>query len=249
MKRGLLALLALTLGCVLCAHAQPQWPIENHYKVYNIDPMPVFSGAIQLEDQFDGYFVDVLILEKFANPVVKNDEEIIFPDTHHTWWSVDLPGLTRNIEVINQFGDAVWQVENPQYLVLPARKYEPGPPLQNNHYLAYQAYGPIVGVPVSLVDQFGAVSVVVLEPLYFLNPVQKIADGVLYPIIDSDAHLACYRIDPPMAYQIAVLAHDQFGVWDFQVLDHDCLCVPSWKIPVVATEQRTWSDIKGLYRN
>ena len=248
MKHLILFLLTLTLACAICAQAQP-WPEENHYKVYNIDPPYTFTGDIQLSDQFGGYNVNLLVLEKFANPVQKNGEPIIFFETHHTWWHVDLVGSGWSILVENQFGEQAWQVEDPQYLVLPARKYEPGPPLQNNHYLAYEASGAPVNLPVNLADQFGVVDVIAMEPVYFLNPVEKVVDGVLYPILDPEAHLACYRIEPPMAYDIQVLAFDQFGIWDFLVLDHDCLCVPSWKRQVVTTEARTWSDVKGLYHD
>ena len=249
MKRMILVSLALTLACVLCAQAQP-WPNENHYKVYNIDPPYTFTGPIQLFDQFGGYNVDLLVLEKFANPVQKNGEPIIFPETHQTWWHVDLVGDGWSILVDNQFGEQVWQVGDPQYLVLPARKYEPGPPLQNNHYLAYEAFGEPVNLPVNLADQFGVIDVIAMEPLYFLNPVEKVApDGVVYPILDPEAHLACYRIEPPMPYDIQVLAFDQFGIWDFFVIDHDCLCVPSWKRQVIGTENRSWSDVRGLYHD
>lgn len=247
MKRIALALFALTLGCVVGAHAQ--WPEENHYKVYNVGPPMEHFGAVQLADQFGGYFVDRLMLEKFANPVSKNGEPILFPELHHSWWAVDLVGEGWQIDLLNQFGPQSWQVGDPRFLVLPARKLESGPPLPFNHYLAYDAFGPPLQLPVQLVDQFGAVDVMVLEPLYFLNPVEKVHEGMLFPIVDPQAHLACYRIDPPLPFDIPIFLEDQFGLHDVVVLDHDCLCVPSWKNIVIGTENRTWSDIKGLYRD
>jgi hypothetical protein len=247
MKRVVMALLALTLGCVVCAHAQ--WPEENHYKVYNVAPPVEYFGNIQLVDQFGDYFVDRLVLEKFANPVSKNDEPILFPELHHTWWALDLVGEGWQIDLLNQFGLQSWQVGNPRFLVLPARKFEMGPPLPFNHYLAYEAFGEPIMLPVNLLDQFDVVDVVVLEPLYFLNPVDKVHEGATFPIVDPQAHLACYRIDPPLPYDIPIVAEDQFGQHDVVVLDHDCLCVPSWKNIVIRTESRTWSDIKNLYRD
>ena len=89
MKRAMLALVALALCCALAAQAQP-WPEENHYKVYLVDPPHTFVGPVQLHDQFGGYFTDMFVLEKFANPVQKNDEPILFPEAHQTWWRVDL---------------------------------------------------------------------------------------------------------------------------------------------------------------
>jgi hypothetical protein len=247
MKRVLLSLFALMLCIVVCAHAQ--WPEENHYKVYNIDPGFDYHGNIQLLDQFGSYSVESLWLQKFANPVHKNQEPIFFPEVHHTWWMLDLMGVGWRVDLFNQFGPQVWQVENPRYLVAPARKYETGPPLPFNHYLAYEAFGVPLQMPVFLQDQFGDVEVVVMEPLYFLNPVEKTHDGLVYPIIDPMSHLACYRIDPPLPYDIQVVAEDQFGMHDFMIMDHDCLCVPSWKENVVKTENKTWSDIKELYRD
>lgn len=251
MKRVMLALLALTLCCVMLAHAQ-DWPEENHYKVYNVIPPHNYVAPVQLADQFGSYFVDTFFLEKFANPVHKNQEPIFFPEVHQTWWKVDLAGAGWRVVISNQFGDQAWQVNDPQYLVLPARKYEPGPPLQHNHYLAYSAFGEPIHLDVNLIDQFGIVDAVVMEPLYLLNPVEKVHDGVLYPIIDPQAHLACYRIDPPLPYDIWVIAFDQFNhymEWELMVADHDCLCVPSWKSEVVQTEARSWSNIKNLYRD
>lgn len=245
MKRlSMLVMVVLLVSGVALA----QWPEENHYKVYNLMPPQPYARVVQLADQFGGYTVDMLSLEKFANPVHKNGEPIIFPETHHTWWAVDLAGSGWIIEADNQFGPQVLHVGDPRYLVLPARKYEDGPPLQNNHYLAYEATGEPIMRTVNLADQFGVVDVVVLEPVLFLNPVEKMVDGVVHPIVDPEAHLTCYRIDPPMPYQIMVLAFDQFGVWEFEVVGHELLCVPSWKFDVVSTEQRSWSDIKELYR-
>lgn len=247
MKRVMTVLLALTLACVLCWPALAQWPLENHYKVYNVSPPYTFTTNVLLVDQFGTYAPPAMILTDFANPVMKNDEPIVFPENHHTWWQVDLVGTGWIVEVENQFGDQVWQLTNPRYLVLPALKNQSGPPPLHNHYLAYEAVGQPVNLPVTLADQFGVVQVVAAEPVFFLNPVEKIVEGEVYPILDPQAHLACYRIIPPLAYDIQLLAFDQFGEWELLALDHDCLCVPSWKRTVVRTEQRTWSEIKGLF--
>lgn len=237
------------LSVLLIASASAQFPLENHYKVYNIMPPFTYTANILLMDQFGDYQVSFLTLEKFATPVEKNGEPILYPELHHTWWRIDVPQAPGwNITIDNQFGEQVWHVDNPQYLVLPARKFEPGPPLPFNHYLAYNAIGPDVAVPVHLVDQFGIFDGVAMTPEFFLNPVQKTADGVVYPIIDQEAHLACYRLDPPWTYLIPVVAFDQFGEWQFDLIDHDCLCVPSFKQVVVQTESSTWGEIKSLYR-
>ncbi len=248
MKRSL-SFVALFASLVLIATtAGAQWPAENHYKVYTLQPPATFAGSLVLADQFGIYQISAITLDRFATPVEKNGEPIIEPLLHQTWWRLDIPTVGWFVELGNQFGEQGWQIGDLRYLVAPARKYEPGPPLPYNHYLAYDATGPDVAVPVHLVDQFGAVDVVALRPLYFLNPAEKQVDGVVYPIIDPEAHLACYELDPIMTYGILVTAFDQFGTWEFTIQNHECLCVPSVKHGVVATEDRTWGEIKSLYR-
>ncbi len=134
--------------------------------------------------------------------------------------------------------------------MLPANKNQPpGWPTDRNHYLAYQASGPVVDIPVVLQDQWNTVSVVAAEPEMWLNPVRKTHNGQIFPIVDPVAHLACYRLLPPMPAFHPAVASDQFGVWQIEALDHCWLCVPSYKRVVVGTEPKTWGDIKALYHN
>jgi hypothetical protein len=256
MKRLTGILLVLALGVVLCTGVSAQPLLENHYKVYNVSPPITYAGGLLLQDQFGSYNVGPLVLRKLANPVAKIHNgvlfPILFPEVHQTWWGLDLTGQGWVVEVENQFGVSVWHVGNPRFLVLPARKNQPGPPLIHNHYLAYEATGPGIFVPVQLDDQFGPSEQVVAEPVLFLNPVQKTTpNGVVYPIEDPEAHLACYRLQPVMPYNIQVLAWDQFGNWQQPwqiVVNDDCyLCVPSHKRTVVETEKTTWGDVKALY--
>ena len=57
MKRVMIASLALTLLCVVCAPAQT-WPEEKHYKVYIVEAPFNLSAPIRLNDQFGDYFAD-----------------------------------------------------------------------------------------------------------------------------------------------------------------------------------------------
>ena len=246
MKR-LTILLALVFVVASWAVASAQWPLENHYKVYQVAPPYTYSASIVLNDQFGTYSAQTLVLDKFATPVMKNEEPILYPEAHQTWWRLDIPTEGWDVGVDNQFGFHSWHIGDVRFLVLPARKFEPGPPLLRNHYLAYAASGPPAGIPVHLTDQFGTVDVIAAEPELFLNPVEKMVNGVIYPIIDPTAHLACYRLDPPMLYTLPVVAFDQFGAWQFQLEDHRWLCVPSFKRQVVATEATTWGRVKALY--
>lgn len=240
-------LLLLAFALAFGADALAQWPLENHYKTYTLTPPYTHPGPIVLHDQFGHYTAPLLILDMFATPVMKNDEPILDPRAHQTWWRLDLPAAGWDIGVENQFGFRIWHVQDVRYLVLPALKFEPGPLPERNHYLAYQAFGPRVDLPVHLTDQFGAVDALVTEPMFFLNPVEKVAEGVTYPILDPEAHLACYRLEPLLTYGLPVVAYDQFGAWQFSLGEHRCLCVPSFKRQVIATEETTWGAVKALY--
>jgi hypothetical protein len=248
-------LLVLALAVILGTGASAQVLMENHYKVYNITPPYTYSSptGIILHDQFGQYIVNNLLLDRFANPVEKQHDgqvyPILFPEVHQTWWSLNYPTPGWDVEVENQFGTSVWHVGDVRYLVLPALKDVAGPPPIHNHYLAYQASGPAENIPLVLTDQWGTVTAVAAEPAMFLNPVEKIADGQVYPIVDPVAHLACYWLQPPISAFHPAVAYDQFGIWQFEALDHCWLCVPSYKRLVVGTESRTWGDIKALYHH
>jgi hypothetical protein len=248
-----LAVVAMLSASV--AVAQPDLPRENHYQVYHTPPI-TYTKPILLTDQFATYQTSTFILERWANPAEK-----ILPDTgehfppvdpfiHQTWWRATLPAAPpRDIVVIDQFGTSQWKVYDPVYLLNPALKNVPGgqPPFWN-HYLCYDAIGPIVVRPVVLVDQFGTTTVVGLQSRWFCNPVEKrhLDDGLVYPILDYKAHLACYIKNPnPMAQPI--IGVDQFGQWQFDVFQSDCLCVPALKEHVVKTEESTWGKIKAMY--
>jgi hypothetical protein len=222
---------------------------ENHYKTYQTVG-PTMTMPIGLRDQFGLYQVDQLVLDRFANPVDKNFEGIYDPMMHQTWWDLFIPTVTRLVTATDQFGQFQWTVHNARYLLLPALKNDPTgqPPPLWNHYLCYEAMGPAPQIIVTLEDQFGGIDTVVLEGIFFCNPVEKeTPDGEIFPIIDPVVHLTCYLIDDPNPYGIPLTATDQFGQWSLDAGFSDCLCVPAFKDDVVGTEESTWGKIKGLY--
>jgi hypothetical protein len=251
MRRSICALLLAVALFIPSASADAQiLPLENHYKVYDTQPL-TYVVPLQLRDQFGLYAVDDLILEKFANPVDKNGEGMVDPLIHQTWWKVALEAPVRTVTATDQFGTNDWIVFNPSYLVLPAIKNgtpsDLPPPW--NHYLCYDAVGPSPDVEVTLADQFGTLITIVLNGKYFCNPVEKThPTGDFYPIIDPEAHLTCYQIDDPNPYGLDVTATDQFGFWNLNIGSSRCLCTPAFKEGVVGTEESTWGRIKGLYR-
>lgn len=264
MKRilSIFAVCSLVLLPVL-AMAQVGLPAENHYKVYRVQPgalPPVVIRPVTLIDQFGIVNVNYLRLEKFANPAEKRHDNqvwpILDPIVHQTWWRIDVPQPVRTVIAIDQFGYGPITLGNAVYLLNPALKNVLPPytlPV-HNHYLCYEVIGSLpIFKPVILIDQFGTCNVVVVQSKLFCNPVEKRefkADGTVisYPIIDYIAHLNCYLVDNPIPNFHPVTAIDQFGTWQIDVYQNDCLCVPALKEHILKSQSSTWGGIKALYR-
>jgi hypothetical protein len=223
---------------------------ENHYLVYDVQQMNFFVGSMDLVDQFGTFTVDSLMMEKFATPVDKNGSGFYDQTCHLTWWTLFDPQSIWWTTINNQFGEQLWQVKDGRYLLLPALKNMPGPPPTANHYKCYDAIGPSVQIPVTLVDQFGTYSMVATEVVLFCNPVEKtLVTGQTYPIIEQFAHLACYKLEPVIPVTRTAIAYDQFGDWDLSIEKPCWLCLPTHKIDTVPNEPTTWGKIKALYEN
>ncbi len=254
-----LVLLMLPIGA---AYGQAALPKENHYKVYNTTTIPFFRPLI-LNDQFGTMNATELRLEKFANPTEKVHNGIVYPMddplAHQTWWRLVSPVTQplRTVIGIDQFGYGPLTLGNAVYLLNPALK-NPGPgggtPPLRNHYLCYEVLGSLpMYQPVILTDQFGSSDVVVVRMKLFCNPVEKqevLPDGTIKisPILDYRAHLSCYQVQNPQPNFHPIYFVDQFGYWQNETYDNDCLCVPALKEHIVSTEKTTWGQIKALYR-
>jgi hypothetical protein len=106
-----------------------------------------------------------------------------------------------------------------------------------------------MNIPVVLVDQFGQTTHEVMAPRYFCNPVVKRLDtGEVFPIVDPEAHLACYWIQPPQPPFAQLNATDQFGVWALRAREAQWLCLPSTKLQSVGVQKDTWGRVKKLYK-
>jgi hypothetical protein len=225
---------------------------ENHYLVWDVPQVFTYTRQIELFDQFGLFQTNFVELDKFANPVQKNDEPIFNQMLHQTWWLIDDPVEPCNERLVgldNQFGRQDWYVSHGRYLVLPATKNTPGvPPPTWNHYKCYEALGPALNITVVLTDQFGMHNFTLTDPAYFCNPCEKTVDGIVYPIIENLPHLACYFLqgDWNPVTQPALL-WDQFGEWQVTVEEPCWLCVPTLKLEVTPTEQNTWGQVKALY--
>jgi len=191
----LIALVVVTGLCVASGSAQilP----ENHYLIYETPYAMGITGDIELYDQFGALQFTYAEFDLFANPVEKDYEPYWDYGAHQTWYLIDQP-LTDEwrVDLNNQFGTQRWFVRDAHYLVLPAEKTMPsGPPptYEHNHYLCYEVIqAPTLDIDVTLHDQFLGFSTTVVRPLYFCNPCEKMFNGVWYPMVDDQVHLAVY---------------------------------------------------------
>lgn len=251
---SMLAAIAVAALASTAVHAQVTPPGEDHYLVYKVLNPPTFSVPVTLTDQFIHADYLTYTLDYFMIPVDKNGEGIIDPQTHYTWWKITPYTFGATCIITNQFGNLQpVQVGSPQYLLnpawkgLPATGPHPGPPPVKNHYVAYDAASPFpVGLPVSLVDQFGPLQAIVQQMRYLAPPAEKVFEGKIDPILDPVNHLAFYLISPlpPVPPPPPVFATDEFGVWQLVLGDRVMLGVPSFKSNVVGTKKDTWGGVK-----
>lgn len=257
MKRVLLlmamvAVLALS-SVPASAQGDPGLLPENHYLVWRLVNPNTFAGPVTLDDQFGSVIGDQFVNDKWGNPLfMKNDEPVIWDETvHQNWWRLEppVPQHLRKVKVQHQLGVFDLETFDAAYLLNPADKLDqiPGWPTWANHYLCYDAAGPPLGLTLTVTDQWGTWTVVVMDPAFFCNPVQKTdPDGNVYDIIDPNSHLTCYWVDPVSA-AFTFNYDDQWGFWD-NIAEQTCLvCLPSLKLQVLPTEESTWGRIKSLY--
>jgi energy-converting hydrogenase Eha subunit F len=257
------AFVAVAVACITLAagsaHAQPPNtpPGVDHYLVYKVLNPPQYPVPVILSDQFLQHVTSqVLTLEFFMTPVNKNHEGIIDDITHYTWWLTSAQPFGATALVSNQFRpDQALNVFDPHFLLNPALKGITQPPSgpipPKNHYRVYDANGLPIEVPVSLQDQFYQYQAMVHFPRFLAPPVEKIFQGVVFPIFDPVAHLVIYDISmlPPVAPPPPpVFAKDEFGIWHLELGQPIFLCVPSYKTGVVGTQGTTWGKLKALYR-
>jgi hypothetical protein len=120
-------------------------PMIDHYMPYDIlQPAPSVQGPIILDDQFGSTTHTFMTLTKLATPADKNQEGMLDPVAHQTWYEFFQPEPFRTAIVQDQFGENNWLVLDSRFLVMPALKNPDAtqelPRL--NHYKCYDASGP-----------------------------------------------------------------------------------------------------------
>jgi hypothetical protein len=250
MNRTALVLFAAAALVGSQVNAQPPLPVIDHYDSYRVEPQTL-GATVTVGDQFIPQMpVQVLVYERLLNPVKQDGEAYVDSTAHLNWWRIEPnPNLNRRVIVTNKFGQGVWDIFSLEFLLAPSRKNQPPPLPENiNHFLCYRSIGPSRHRQVVLEDQFRRFSVQVGPPDFFCNPCQKEHAGRVFPIVNPEAHLAVYRIDPP-TFTTQVFTFDQFGEHPTLVVSSppEFLFVPSLKEEPVPVEPGTWGRIKSLY--
>jgi hypothetical protein len=204
----------------------------DHFTWYNVDTYWYIWQNVTLEDQFGTFNATVEYAVGFCNPAGKSHEGDVYQikdsDHHFTTYYTSIIGdyVMRSVEVDNQFGVQNLTVSGPLALLVPTQKEGHAAPVGLDHYLLYEAHGLPVAVNVSLGDQWGnQTDVLVYEPVVFGTPVSK--NGT--PIVDPDVHLVIYDIygwDLNKTVQVA----NQFGNQTLNVTGPYYLAVPSEKV-------------------
>jgi hypothetical protein len=169
----------------------------------------------------------VKAIKFFANPVSKDGEDIYDDSTHLTWYELEDAGsqVKRSVTFSNQFGTQKWTIGKPVFLLVPTEKIEKGgaEPDKTMHFKCYEVLqGEFLERKVTLEDQFGKETEVVVKPMYFCTPVKKNDEEA------GKKHLVCYLIESKESERL-VKIRNQFGEYDLKLEKGLMLCVPSDK--------------------
>jgi len=253
----------LTIALVLAAFAlvggraaaqvAPNW---DHYLVYEAQPKSTLTVPLVLVDQFQQTLTNTEFLDRFANPVQKDHEGVIFPinfpELHYSWWKLTEQPYDISVIASNQFGDHPLRLGALTYLLNPAFK-TPGPlpafPLAN-HYTVYQCTGDALTAALVLTDQFYTRTSLTLVPRYFCTPVEKrTPDGLVYPIIDPAQHYVVYEIELDAVFFTAMITDQFVADLPIDMFDDRFLMVPTIKhLPPTEAKSSTWGRLKQLFR-
>jgi hypothetical protein len=219
-------------------HHEPPLRLD-HFLLYLVEGLPVVPVDVVLNDQFGGE-PDATVYEPvlLANPVRKThgDEvtEIVYPDDHLLFYNIDIEDapFQTQVQVNNQFGDQTLDLTDPALLAVPSTKTELElPPL--DHFKCYEAEGMLADETVLLEDQFDTFEAAYVEfAWFFSNPVEKLHDEMVTPILNQDHHLTIYNIlcEGTFGHYSAVDVYNQFGIHYLDVEAPVYLAVPTQKL-------------------
>lgn len=110
---------------------------------------------------------------------------------------------------------------------------KPAAPPPVDHQLCYDATATGFKIPSGIVlkNQFSPNGFMptVGSLVWHCNPVQKTANGMVFPITNPNAHLACFHLTAPTQPTPMVSVSNQFGTATLQPSQPNMLCLPTWK--------------------
>jgi len=241
LSAGLFVFTILVWGAVSKVTGQtsvPPVPQLDHFKCYLTTDKAV-NKSVVLHDRFGTSPARVLKPVRFCNPADKShgnyNSGISNPDAHLKIYKLKT-GKERSPKtavVANQFGTLqTLKVVRPDVLAVPTQKLPHNPPVNLDHYKGYRVRGTSINATVRLKDQFNITTtmpleaVVVMKPVWLLNPADKEHNQVLTRAMYPNQHLVCYTITP-QNIQKTVEVDNQFGKEKLDLKLSDILCVPS----------------------
>lgn len=207
----------------------------NHFQCYETHRPPLRLDPLSLVDHFGASTAHLLRGKRFCAPADKNDEDPTAPldPDHLASYTIKqtAPRFTRirDFVVTNQFGTTMLDLVRPEALLVPSAKSHLGPIGSYlpaiDHFKCYKARGRFRSDPITIEDQFGAITAAIKRPVRYCAPVDKNGEG----IIDPGTHLVCYQVRSAAGSPTNDLLYslNQFGPDDFKVFGARELCVPS----------------------
>ncbi len=210
-------------------HGPPMW--LDHFLLYRVIDGQDVQEVVDLEDQWHKESeVEVHRPVYFANPAGKISPYIDWdpsmpliiqnPDDHLVFYEIVGGVYQGNVLIENQFHQQeTLSVSNAELLAVSSQKisFEQVEPLALDHFTCYwiaEEASPMQHGVVGLKDQFVDIEAELGWPLYFCNPVEKVHEGVVTPILNPDHHLTIYEIyyqQEPQHWQVEV--SNQFWTW------------------------------------
>ncbi len=215
------------------------------FQCYEVDASTVGPITdLDVTDRYGSSAIDLTAskrVKRLCNPAsIANPSDIGPQDSDHLVGYVITDRIPPFIPtgpqtIVNPFGTITVKVKRPLMLMVPSGKSLIGPPAAPNppdidHFQCYGIKGGRTRVAgVSLVDQFGTMTLDVKRPLRLCTAVDKRGEGVL----DPDANLLCYVVKPARGSRVfrgidgPVYIANQFGPDTLEVNHLRELCVPS----------------------
>jgi hypothetical protein len=194
----------------------------DHFKCYLPNATSTIpTQSVQLSDQFSSNTARVRNIWRFCNPTMKNHVGVITPITNpdaHLALHIASPQplVNRQVVIRNQFGVSTIITGPAKFLAVPTQKEPHGPPFNLDHFNCYTATsGAAANAVVALGDQWFASEHKVGGPILFCNPVKKIHNKVVTPILHPRDHLTCYKIKDRLAWYDAMDDESRWKVQEF----------------------------------